>query len=193
MWIKVRKAFIYFLSQLYIMSFTRFYDDDVRIKKRLEESLNAGLYHLDVPGNGVRVPFMEDPQIRLQKWGANMRTNTIAIDNDLRGLTRKLKMDKEDYRENVPYTSQQAYSDEPCFVDESRATVPAWTFRDKEIERWNYPLHNYQENTEIPFENNESTRIAEKQKYMRRVPAINGDPNNEYYLTGKSICLGGRC
>ena len=37
---------------------TRFYDDEARIKKKLEESLNVGLYHLDAPGNGMRVPFL---------------------------------------------------------------------------------------------------------------------------------------
>ena len=77
------------------MSLTRFYDDDARVKKQLEESLNVGLYHLDVPGNGLAPPFMEDRQIRLQKWGANLRTNTIDIDNDLKGLRTKLKNDKE--------------------------------------------------------------------------------------------------
>ena len=77
------------------MALSRFYDDDARVKKKLDESLNVGLYHLDTPGNGIKVPFLEDPQIRLQKWGANLRTNTMALDNDLRGLNRKLKNDQD--------------------------------------------------------------------------------------------------
>ena len=73
------------------MASTRFYDDDARVQKRLEESLNAGLYHMDVPGNGLRVPFLEDPRIRLEKWGANLRTNTVDLESDFRGLNHKLK------------------------------------------------------------------------------------------------------
>ena len=46
------------------MALSRFYDDDARVKKKLDESLNVGLYHLDTPGNGIKVPFLEDPQIR---------------------------------------------------------------------------------------------------------------------------------
>ena len=52
-----------------IMAFTRFYDDPLRISKRLEESTFAGRYQLDMPGPGVDMPFEEDPHARLQKWG----------------------------------------------------------------------------------------------------------------------------
>ena len=75
------------------MSFTRFHDDPYRIQKQLEESTHTGRYQLDTPGQGINLPFMEDPHIRLQKWGSNLRTNTTAIESDLRGLTRKLNND----------------------------------------------------------------------------------------------------
>lgn len=149
------------------MSLTRFYDDDARVKKQLEESLNVGLYHLDVPGNGLSVPFMEDRQIRLQKWGANLRTNTIDIDNDLRGLRTKLKNDKKEYNKIAPFSRPLQYSSESAFIDESRTLLPAWTFRDKPTKRWDYSFHNAQKHTEIPFDNNESSRFNLKENYMR--------------------------
>ncbi len=145
---------------------TRFYDDEARIKKRLEESLNVGLYHLDAPGNGVRVPFLEDPQIRLQKWGANLRTNTVDLESDFRGLNHKLINDKKEYKTFTPHTKEHNYPVEGAFVDETRATHPAWMFRDKQPERWFHSFHNVQEKAEIPFEYNESSRILVKDEYI---------------------------
>lgn len=151
------------------MSNTRFYDDDARVKKKLDESLRVGLYHMDVPGNGMKPAFMEDPQIRLQKWGANMRTNTIQIDEDLRGLNRKITRDIKQYDKNAAYSSTIGYESTSPFVDESRATLPAWTFRDKESERWDYSHHDSQNHIETPFMNNESSRITAKNQYKNRI------------------------
>ena len=44
---------------------------------------------LDTPGPGMDLPFVEDPQLRLQKWGANLQTNTLNLESDLLGLSRK--------------------------------------------------------------------------------------------------------
>ena len=59
------------------MSFTRFHDDPCRINKQLQESTDPGRYMLNVPGNGDKPYYIEDPYIRIQGWGANLRTNTI--------------------------------------------------------------------------------------------------------------------
>ena len=82
------------------MSFTRFHDDPCRVKKQLQESTDQGLYYLNVPGNGTNMPFIEDPHIRLQQWGANLRTNTIGVESDLMGLTRRLNEDCENISKN---------------------------------------------------------------------------------------------
>ena len=79
---------------MYIMSFTRFYDDPCRIEKQLQESTGTGRYMLNVPGNmGDNPCYMEDPYIRAQKWGGNLRTNTINLESDLMGLSRNLNND----------------------------------------------------------------------------------------------------
>ena len=70
------------------MSFTRFHDDPCRIAKQLQESTGTGKYMLNVPGNGDKPCFMEDPFCRLQKWGANLQTNSINLESDLLGLSR---------------------------------------------------------------------------------------------------------
>ena len=77
------------------MAFTRFNYDDCRTKKKLQESTGPGRYSLNMPGNGSNPCFFNDPQIRVQKWGANLRSVVngapIDIDSDLTGRTRKLK------------------------------------------------------------------------------------------------------
>ena len=63
------------------MAFTRYNYDDCRTKKKLQESTGPGRYRLNVPGNGSKPCFFNDPQIRLQKWGANLE-NVINILNN---------------------------------------------------------------------------------------------------------------
>ena len=62
------------------MSFTRFHDDDLRIEKQLEQQTFIGRYQLDVPGPGATMPFQDDAQLRMQKWGANLQTNSVNLD-----------------------------------------------------------------------------------------------------------------
>ena len=65
------------------MAFTRFNYDECRTKKQLQQSTDPGRWILDVPGNGDAPCYIEDPQIIIQKWGANLRTNTINLESDL--------------------------------------------------------------------------------------------------------------
>ena len=86
------------------MSFTRFHDDPCRVRKELQESTGPGKYMLNVPGNGDKPCFMEDPFIRLQGWGANLMTNTINLESDLQGLSRSLNNDcisKNNYKKHA--------------------------------------------------------------------------------------------
>ena len=71
------------------MAFTRFNNDHSRTRKLLQESTGPGRYMIDVPGNGPNPCFMEDPFIRLQKWGANLQTDTINIESELLGINRR--------------------------------------------------------------------------------------------------------
>ena len=75
------------------MASTRFYYDSCRTIKSLQQSTDPGRYMLNVPGNGDKPAYMEDPHIRIQKWGGNLRTNTINLESDLKGITRPLNRD----------------------------------------------------------------------------------------------------
>ena len=151
------------------MPFTRFHDDPVRIQKRLEESTYEGRYQIDRPGPGVSMPFSEDPHQRLQHWGANLRNNTINLESDLRGMTRKTNRDhisNNNYMVHSVRTEPLAtYGTQNPFTDESRLSDPAWMYRDLEQSKWEEPLLNPQRNVEVPFMHNVQTRILEKDMY----------------------------
>ena len=61
------------------MSFTRCYYDKDRINICQDRDLDICKYVLNVPGNGNRPSFINDPQIRLQKFGANISSNIGSI------------------------------------------------------------------------------------------------------------------
>ena len=148
------------------MSNTRFNNDPIRIQKSLQQSTDPGRYILNVPGNGDMPCYMEDPHIIIQKWGANLRTNTINLESELRGVNKPLNRDclgKDNYKKyNVPNEAIQYPRCNNTFTEESRATNPAWWYRDLEQVDWYYPQINPQVNTCLPFQNNLSTRILER-------------------------------
>ena len=158
------------------MAFTRFHDDPARIHKQMEISSFAGRYFLNTPGQGTDLPFLEDPQVRLQQWGSNLQYNPVCIESDLRGLTRPLCRDlisENNYKKHsanrddgfVFPTLQPSYRSEQPFVEESRATNPAWMYRDVDIQRWEMPWINPQDAFEQPFNWNVQTRILEKDHF----------------------------
>jgi len=157
------------------MSFTRFHDDPCRINKQLQESTDPGRYMLNVPGNGDKPYYIEDPYIRIQGWGANLRTNTINLESNLMGLNQPLSRDclQNNYLKTAVNSSPISYpSTQPSFVEQSRVTHPAWTYRDLEQTNWYYPQLNPQENVCFPFQNNLSTRILEKNNYVAKIPCL---------------------
>jgi len=170
------------------MAFTRFHDDPSRIRKQVQESSFIGRYMLNKPGNGADVPFAEDPQLRLQGWGANLRTNTINLESDLIGLTRKLNrdlVDINDYKQNAVWSRQASYSNTAPFVEESRATHPAWMYKDLDHTRWENPFLNPLNGIEKTFHDNIQTRILEKDSFVPKVPIVSGIQSRDYYLNGK--------
>lgn len=147
------------------MAFTRFSNDKDVIQKRLCESTFNGIYHLNTPGNGLDMPYVNDSHIRLQKWGGNLRTNTLDIENDLRGLTRKLGSDFQIYTKTAASTDKKNYPTGDFLTDETRASCPAWLFRDTNQQRTQFLPINPQYNIALPFENNQDTRFLEKDYY----------------------------
>jgi hypothetical protein len=169
------------------MTFTRFHDDPNRIKKALQESTFAESYYLNKPGNGNTVPFQMDPQLRLQGWGANLYNNALSIENDFRGLTRHLNRDHlSDNQHTLRATTESkpyVYDSAKPIVDESRASHPAWMYRDLEQTRWEYPWINPQDNFEFQGNSNVQTRILEKDSFVPKYPNIMNTERTDFYFS----------
>jgi len=176
------------------MAFTSFRSDPARIQKEMQISSFQSRYFLDTPGQGLDLPFMEDPNIRMQKWGANLRNNTVNLESDLLGLSRKTNrdyVDINDHKQNAVMSTSNHYRSMLPFVEESRVTHPAWTYKDLEQSRWESPFLNPLNGLEKGFHENIQTRILEKDFFVPTVPTVEGHENQPYYLTGKSICISG--
>jgi len=183
------------------MSFTRFYDDPCRIEKQLQESTGPGRYMLNVPGNGPKPCFMEDPFIRLQKWGGNLQTNTINLESELQGRTKRLTRDSVPYNSNQVTSKKVEYPVCQPITNQSRVTHPAWLYKDLEQNNFSILPLNPQENTCIPFHNNLSTRLIERDYFKPRPPkclfnengTINSKPFNSQAGMTKSCDKMGNC
>ena len=155
------------------MAFTRINDDQARIYKGLQQSTFACRYALDTPGPGVQVPYLEDSQIRIQKWGANMWSDSTNLESEFRGLGKPLNHDVKTYRETAFHSGYQIYfpSNDTTHIEESRASHPAWMFRDLEQTRWETPLINPQLHAIKPFDDPIQTRILAKDNYTCVLPS----------------------
>ena len=153
---------------------TRYNSDACRISKKLQQMTDQGRYIMNVPGLGEYPAFIEDPYIVPQKWGANLRTNSINLDSELRGVNRPLNKDclGKDVYQQFNFSSQPIRYpiNNKNITEQSRAIAPAWEVRDAEQVDWYYPPLNPQENTCIPFLNNLNTRILEKDYFIAKVP-----------------------
>ena len=157
------------------MSFTRFRDDPARIEDELFQLTKTGRYQIDKPGPGENLPYIDEPQMRLDSWGANLSTEKTNLESDLRGLTRKLNRDLLEENNYMNYKSKSiplSYRKVESFIEESRASHPAWMYKDLEQSRWEMPLINPQSNVEIPFHNNVNSRITTKDNFLPKKPEI---------------------
>lgn len=167
------------------MANTRFNYDSCRTIKQLQQSTDPGRWIMNVPGNGSNPCYIEDPQIIIQKWGANLRTNTINLESELLGVNRMLSRDclgKDNY--NNFNVSNEAITFPSCtklYTEQSRVIMPAWTARDLEQVDWYYPPLNPQENTCLPFENNLNTRILEKNCFQAKMPCLSSLNNSNSF------------
>ena len=156
------------------MACSRYNNDSNRIEKRNAISTFAGRYALDVPGPGASMAFNADPHIRVSHWGANFCNNMMDVNSDLRGLTRRLNRDLPELNSHKAHAVSvssfgSSYGETNYVTDESRATHPAWTYREIEQNRWEQPILNPLDQLEKPFHHNLNTRILEKDYFKSSV------------------------
>lgn len=139
------------------MAFTRFHDDPCRVMKHLQETTDQGLYYFSVPGNGIHLPFVADPHIRLQKWGANRHTNLVLVESELFGIHNRLTRDCSGNQVSSFPQQYQTYSKE--ITSQPRSTMPAWEVRSVPQPRFETLHMDPQEHALIPFRINTETRL----------------------------------
>lgn len=156
-------------AQYIIMASTRFHDDPCRIRKQLQQMTDPGRWALDVPGNGAAPCFQMDPQIIPQKWGANVWTNCTDVQSYLLGLDQRLGCNKPVSNKYMQDARPIEYPTcESLTTDQPRTTNPAWELRGVNQSRWGFLHENPQKNTEIAFQHNVSTRLRQKDNFVRR-------------------------
>jgi len=174
------------------MAETRFNSDPCRISKKLQQMTDQGRYVMNTPGNGEHPAYMADPQIIIQKWGANLRTNSINLESELLGVNRPLSKDclgKDEYqRFDFKSHAIQYPVCSSLTTEQSRTIMPAWTARDLEQVDWYYPPLNPQENTCMSFQNNLSTRLLERDYFVAKVPC---NLSNVYTPLPTNVVRGG--
>ena len=164
------------------MAATRFFYDDCRTIKQLQQATDPGRWILNVPGNGEKPCYIEDPYVRIQKWGGNLRTNVIGLESELMGVNKPLSRDcleKDNYKRFNVQSEEISYP--KCnvnFTEQSRTITPAWMIRGTAQNNWEYPPHNPQANTCLPFQNNISSRIIEKDNFTPKRTCLIKQLNN---------------
>lgn len=154
------------------MAFTRFHDDPCRIQKALQESTGPGRYSIDVPGNGTTPSFMEDPYIRLQKWGGNLCSNTIQLESALIGIGNTLNRDYIINKHVFPVSKPQSYPSQKPFTEQPRATEPAWLIRGAQQHQFQYLPLDPQEIIQVPFQRSLNTRLIERDNYTPQINCV---------------------
>ena len=184
------------------MAFTRFHDDPCRISKQNQQATDPGRWILDVPGNGEKPCFMEDPQIIAQKWGGNLYCNKVDAQSFLLGIDRKLTKYNIGSLEKAEQSLTSHSTTYPTCnwvtTEQSRTTNPAWMYKDLEQPNWDFLLQDPQAHVERPFVNNVSSRIIEKDQFQRQFDCVtnfktNNVPisnSNTHYAGGPTTCSG---
>jgi hypothetical protein len=179
------------------MAFTRFHDDPCRIAKQNQEQTGLGRYMLNVPGNGDKPFYIDDPFVRMQKWGANLMTNVVNVESDLYGLTRSAGRDylqQNNYKAKAATTRQVEYPTyDKTSTDQSRATHPAWQYRDLEQVNWYILPLDPQENTCMPFQANLSSRIIQRDNYVAQAPTLLADDFQNLEFKGQLCTFTDSC
>ena len=158
------------------MASTRFSNDTSRIQNALQQSTDPGRWVLNVPGNGRTPDYIADPCIRIQKWGANLRTNMVDIENELLGINRRAgshcpEESAEKYHHHI---NNSTVIDCPInttlYTEQPRAIAPAWTIRETANINSSYLFRNPLLKSDIyrPFITNVDTRNLEKDRCGHR-------------------------
>ena len=151
------------------MSFTRIYDDEVRVKKYLQETTDQGKYMLNTPGQGMNPDFMEDPHFRLEGWAGNLAENAVDLESDLMCLTRNLNRDEIPKNAHLNHSVKKVEREmsriNSTTTDQTLVTHPTWWHREERQYRPQHLFYNPQDHSISEFSSNISSRTEQKRDH----------------------------
>ena len=139
--------------------FTRTKDMRSRINFDLDVLSQNNNYIFGQPGTGPNPEYISNPEIRLEKWGGNLRTNAINLEHDLFGQTRKLNRDDvklNNYVTKSVSTSGKNYNSQEIKNDNQRLLLNHVDSREQGITK---PFHSMHILLKDPQENIYNTKI----------------------------------
>jgi hypothetical protein len=178
------------------MSFTRPSQDTCSYRHELAQTIGPGEYQLAKP-YPCNPCFVNDPHIRMQRFGASLSRNTslIDIDSEMIGINRKFSRCPE--LKYIPTCVNNQYGganpggymkgtngaveidcnvmhfpEGNCFepVEDTRLSNPPATLRCTGINRWEWLCRNPQERVLMPFDNNINNRLVVKDNHRPCIP-----------------------
>jgi hypothetical protein len=135
-----------------------------------------GRYQLDAPPQYCNACFAPEPTIHQQKWGASHNANYIKTDveSDLLNITRPTtKAQCNQYGPNTnKINKSQTVAPKECSFPQthSRLVDPPCTLRSSGWNRFEWLCENPQEGAMMPFDNNITTRLQQKDQFRPCIP-----------------------
>tara|TARA_Y100000816_G_C26103866_1_gene585879 strand:+ start:3143 stop:3583 length:441 start_codon:yes stop_codon:yes gene_type:complete len=124
--------------------FTRTKDRRTKIGYDLEVLSKNNNYIFETPGTGKYPYYIKNPEIRLQKWGGNLRDNALNIEHDLFGQTRKLNRDDINLNNYVPLSvnsGKKCYGIDKIDNQHQRLNLNIVDSKEKTLTKKNHSLH----------------------------------------------------
>jgi hypothetical protein len=117
------------------MASTRISNDYYRKQTDNIQSTGVGRYVLDVPGNGLNNPYINDINILPQQWGGNLMNDSINIENKLWNVGSKLTnsylVNNRKYLLNQNINKKIYPIDNSKKNDSTLISNPAWLLKDE--------------------------------------------------------------
>jgi hypothetical protein len=152
-------------------SFTRRQYDGCKTTDDLRVTTGPGRYQIGTPPQYNNASFAPEPTIRQQMWGASLNSQFIKTDveSDLLNLNRPTT--KTICNQYDPTTDKINQAESELMKEESfpqtfsRLVDPPCTMRSTGWNRWEWLCENPQENAMMPFDNNITSRLQQKDQY----------------------------
>ena len=144
--------------------------DDLRV------TTGPGRYQLDEPNKYCDACFVTEPTMRQQKWGAplNAQFTKTDVESDLFNINRpttKTACNSYDPVKNSVNAAPKQPVKECSFPQTfTRLVDPPCTLRSSGWNRWEWLCDNPQESVMVPFDNQITTRLQQKDQFRPCIP-----------------------